>query len=197
MPAASAIETVPEPCHVAGTPLRPFCLGHHLLFSRLELPFARKPLAEASQAAIMLGVAICANSYEGTLAALLNGEWPNVIKRWRKRLVGPWWNRRRGNWINTESLFRAYLLDGYKDIPRRDYIVSGETMSAPWEQLLKCRLVLAGLSESEALNKYLPAAWYDYYTLMEIRSSEGTGRNFRRSFWTEDDFQRIEAVKHE
>ena len=60
---ATALATVPQPCRILGTVLRPFCLGHHLIFKRLNLPFAGNHEADAGEEDILIGIAVCAGRY--------------------------------------------------------------------------------------------------------------------------------------
>lgn len=199
MPTATAIETVPEPWTVAGTPLKPFSLGHHLLLKRLGLPFADAPFADADSAEFVAGIAVCAgHSYEWTLGMMLAGDWGNVVERWRKHVCGPWWNRRRIDWKQAKATFQLYLSDGYKSPPvcRRDG-ASGIELTAPWECLLKCELVGAGFSETEVFNGYLPARWYDYFTVSELKQLANCRdpKNWRKVFWTADDEAKIKQAE--
>ena len=193
---AQAAAIVPEPCRVFGTMLRPFCLGHHLLMKRLGLPFAGSALADAGEEDIMLGVAICGGaSYEETLEQFHSGEWPNVFQNWKDELRGNWWNRRKlpKTFIaDGETLFRAYLQDGYQKTPVWNHDVKdGVTISAPWELFLKNRLVMAGYSQTEVLNGYLPACWYDYYSICELKwaSECRDPKTWRKIFFTQEDFE--------
>jgi hypothetical protein len=196
---ATAAATVPEPCQIAGTPLRPFCLGHHLLFKRMEFPFAGNATAAATLEDIILGIAICAASYEDTLEAFLCGDWENIVRRWQKRVAGPIWKRRRIDWEDSTALFRAYLADGYQRPPVFQHIPKGGTVtiSAPWEELLKCRLVSAGFPETEVLNGYLPCRWYDYFTVMELEQAKtcSDSKNWKKVFFTEADAEEIGAAQ--
>jgi hypothetical protein len=194
---ARADETVPEPCQVAGTPLRPFCLGHHLLFRRLGLPFANAPMAEAARDAIIIGIVVCAARFEDTLEAFLSGDWPRVMARWRKRVAGPWWKPRKVDWAEAEMLFRAYLQDGYKRPPvLRHETAGGVFLTAPWEVLLKVRLVMAGFNEMEVLNGYLPGRWYDYFTALELDAAAKLKdpKHWRKVFHTQEAAEKMEAA---
>lgn len=165
--AANAAECVPEPVFIAGTQLRPFCLGHHLLFRRLGLPFTGDPAADSGQADILLGVLVCAQPYETTLEQFQSETWEQTQRTWLKAIT-----KRRTDINDVELRFRQYLAAGYAMPPIYAHPGGGIKMSAPWEQLLKVRLVMSGFSESEALNGYLPTRWYDYFTAMELNASE-------------------------
>lgn len=191
---ADAKETVPPPCTILGVELRPFCLGHHLLFKSLGLPFAGDDDAGFTYDEMMLGIAVCGLSYEETVAAIHNGTWPNTIARWRKAAAGPWWKRRELDLEGAAFMFREYLADGYRMPPLwRRPGDKGITMSAPWESLLKCRLVSAGFTESEALNGYMPGRWYDYFTVAELQASERCEdlKSWKKVFFTSDDAERL------
>ena len=123
------------------------------------------------------------------------GNWPEIIRQWKRDAAGPFWKRRRINWEEAEALFRSYLKDGYRDCPTWKYLSSAEgvELTAPWEQLLKIRLTGAGLSESEVLNGYLPSRWYDYFTVCELRQLD-TCRDplkWKKVFYTHRDAEAL------
>lgn len=200
---ATALDVVPEPYQVAGTPLKPFCLGHHLLLKRIGSPLTESPFAIAEDSDLFSAIAICAGqSYEWTLDAMMSGEWADTIARWQKRLAGSWWNRRRVNWNEAQQVFRLYLHDGYKSPPIFRRSPGGLELTAPWECLLICDLARAGFSESETLNGYLPARWYYYFTAAEIKQIDemrelalhGCDKTWRKIFNTQADYERMAAV---
>src|ERR1051326_2692350 len=190
---ATATDTVPEPCQILWTYLRPFCLGHHLLFKTFALPFAGNPLADCGHADILIGVFICSLSYEAALEMLHNDTWHKAFARWKKNLRGPWWKRRQPNLDESEILFRAYLQDGYSMPPvwRRAHDNNTISMSQPWESLLLHRLMIGGFSKTEVANGYLPAQWYSYFALLEIRQAENCTdpKSFHRIFYTREEWE--------
>lgn len=201
---ATAAATVPEPCRIFGTMLRPFCLGHHLLFKRLGLPFAGNPLADCGGDDIMQGIAICGgDSYETTLDQFHNGKWPRVFAAWTRQIEGPWWRRRKLSkafLADAEELFRAYLADGYQRPPVWNYKnKDGIELSAPWELILKNRLVMGGYTESQMLNGYLPARWYDYYTISELNAASQCSdkKNWTKVFYTADDHRALHPEEYQ
>lgn len=184
---------VPEPCYIAGTQMRPFSLGHHLLFRRLGLPFAGSPDADCGQGDILIGVLVCAQSYEQTLSELHSGEWDKTLQSWLKRVA-----KRRTNLDEAEKNFRAYLKAGYEMPPLWKHGgAGGIKFSAPWEMLVKVRLQMAGFSETEVLNGYLPARWIEYFTAVEISQADRCedATKWRPIFWTHDDAARMEALR--
>lgn len=200
---ATITDTVPEPCRVAGTRLKSFCLGHHLLFSRLGLPFAIDPLAEASRENIASGIAICAGeSYESTLGQMLSGDWVKAFDEWVSHTA-----RLKVDWTEAEETFRAYLTDGYRKPPTYTHGgPGGISFSAPWELILKIRLMLSGFRESDVLNGYLPGRWYDYFAIQEQRQLDqihriaAAGAKNPESYWkkvfvTRGDDERLQAVQ--
>ena len=161
---ANSMETVPVPCRVFGTALRPFSLGHHLLFARLGLPYADNPLASAGADKFMQAIFICAHTYESNLEGQLDGTWGETCEAWMFRVRDT-----QPDYSAAGHVFQAHLQDGYRIAPVwRHANKSKISLSAPWEELLKCRLVMAGFTLTEVLNGYLPALWYDYFTVMEL-----------------------------
>lgn len=184
---------VPEPCQVAGTRLLPFCLGFHLLFKRLGLPFAGSPAADAMPGQILVGILLCAQPYPVTVDELHEGTWGKTQTDWLAKVM-----KRRTNIEDSERRFREYLIDGYR-MPAlyRTAQADGISMSAPWENLLKIRLTMAGLTELEALTGYLPGRWVDYFTALEIGAADRCDdpKRWRKLFVTRDDAERIESLK--
>ncbi len=190
---ASATECIPEPVFIAGTQLRPFSLGHHLLFKRLSLPFAGSWDADCGEAEILLGIFICAQSYEETLAQLHSGEWNTVQEKWLVAVA-----KRKTKLADVEKRFRAYLKTGYELPPLWSHKgVNGIRYSAPWEQLLKVRLVMSGFTETEVLNGYLPARWYDYHTACELNAADSCDnpKFWKPIFWTAEDAAKMEEAR--
>ena len=165
------------------------------------MPFANRPIVDCDQADIIVGIAICAGqTYEWTLTAMLQGRWESIVSRWTKEIRGLWWKRQAVSWTDSEALFRAYLTDGYSRAPVNRYLGGGGVaLTAPWEELLLCRLVEYGWSASEVLNMYLPAAWYHYFTVAEFRQLDNctNPKNWRKTFYTRYESERLKGIKHE
>ena len=163
---ATIIETVPTPCRVFGTALRPFSLGHHILMARLGLPFADNPKSSSTTEQLLQSVFLCAHSYEDNLEGHLSGEWLQEYQKWAEKVA------KKGLFDTARPIFSEHLEDGYRIAPVWRTGKSGLTFSAPWEQLLKCRLVANGFSQREVMNGYLPQLWYDYFTILEMTQAE-------------------------
>lgn len=193
---ADIAETVPQPTRIAGTWLRPFCLGHHMLFKRMELPFAGNAMAEVSIEDVITGVMVCAGvSYEWTLSAMLDGSWNRVVEQWRRDARGPWYRRRRVDWKEATETFQDYLIDGYTVAPTWRYNDKSEiSLSTPWELMLTWRLINKGFSETQVLNAYLPSLWYHYFALAELRQLEHVkeAKAWRKIFMTESDARQLD-----
>ena len=198
MPFACSSDTVAEPRIIAGTPLQPFSLGHHLIFKRLGLPFTDAAGAPATFERVMTGIAICAQPHQDTLRDMLNGDWDGVFARWTKKLQGGWLKRISVSKSEIEDGFRDYLFDGYRKPPVNRYLSKSKIeLTAPWEQYLKCTLISAGFSEAEVLGGYLPARWYDYFTVMELRQLDKCRdeNEWRKVFYTEGESVQIKGVE--
>ncbi len=163
----------------------------------MNLPFCSEDLEALTPEQTQIGIAICAQSYEETLEQCLAGEWQRVFARWQRQLRGGWLRRRRMTeavLLEGQQLFRAYLEDGYQKVPLWKYQTKkGIHLSAPWELVLKNRLMMAGYAESDVLNGYLPAKWYDYYTVLELAAAERCNdeKKWRRVFYTYEDHKRL------
>lgn len=195
---ATPRDLIPEAHCVLGTLLRPFSLGHHLLLTRLELPYAGDPDAEATSEILALAVFICAARYSETQEAILRGEWSAAHARWTKKLKGRFYHRPKFVHERELKKFAAYLADGYRTAPVcRHQSAGGVQLTAPWECLLQVRLIAAGLGRLETLELYLPAAWYHYHTAAELDQADDpnmTPARWRKVFWTTEDEARYRAV---
>lgn len=178
-PAAMA----PQPCRVLGRELRPFCLGHHLLASRLGLDWGQ-------ESDFLLGALLCSHTHESGLAMLRSGRLVAELEQWRRDIRPRWFGRfSHRDFVEGLKLFADYIAEGYARPRLWRYGDAGLELSAPWENLLKVRLVGAGFSESEVLNKHLPLAWWDYYTILELRQADRIvdPRQWRKIFVDEAD----------
>ena len=190
MPASAySAAMAPQPCRVLGRDLKPFCLGHHLLSQRLGLDWI-------DSADFLLAVLLCAHSYEDGLQLLRSGRILVALESWRRQLRPRWWGRcKQIDFTNGQLVFGEYIKEGYSRPKLWQYQDGGLELSAPWENLLKVRLVGAGFSESAVLNKYLPLAWWDYYTVLELRQADRIvdPRQWRKIFVDEEDLERFKV----
>ena len=195
---ATPRDLVPEAHCVLGTMLRPFSLGHHLLLNRVSSPFCGDSDGEivAKPEALALAVFICASPYSQTVESILRGDLVSDHARWVKMLKPRWYQRSRFIHEKESSKFSEYLKDGYRRAPVMRHAGGGIELSAPWECLLQARLMNGGYSEKDALEKYLPSAWYHYHTLNEISQSENLTdiTKWRKVFWNESDAARLAAA---
>lgn len=194
---ATATALIPEPHCVLGTLLRPFSLGHHLLLTKLGSPYAGHPAAVGFPEQLALAVFVCAAAYSESLASLLRGDWEKDFAAWTRKLRPRWWQRTRFSHARESEKFAAYLAAGYAKAPVwRHPAAAAVLLSAPEEQLLKCRLVAAGFTEAEVLEKFLPAAWYDYWTVIELQQIAdcNSPAKWQKIFYTAEDDARLHPV---
>jgi hypothetical protein len=210
---ATSLDLIPEPCRVLGTSLKPFSLGHHLLLSKAESMFAdfrynlnndeQKEAAmafafKATEYDLALAVFICAAPYSETYAEIMDDKWVKSFKSWIKKLKPRWYQKNRFDYKTEIAKFTEYIATGYMRPPVWSYDAAGGVqISSTWEELLKCRLVGNGFSESEILEKYLPAAWYDYFTVLEIKQAQecADANKWRKVFYTSEDAEKLSVVK--
>lgn len=186
---ATPSDLIPEAHCVMGTMLRPFSLGHHLLFVRCGLPFEGNVAIITNPDQLALAVFICAVPQTQTLEAILRGEWEAEHARWLKQLKPRFWQPTRFRHDDEAEKFARYLADGYRRPPVWRH-GSGMSLSSPWECLLTCRLRSHGFSEREVNEGYLPANWYFYHTLRELKQADDYDpkhARWHRVFWTEQD----------
>lgn len=195
---ATPRDLIPETHCVLGTLLRPFSLGHHLLFDCIASPFLGAPTAAVSPEDLAIAVFICGAPYSQTAAALLRGDWSSEFSRWTARLRPRWWQPTRFIHEVESAKFSAYLTDGYRRPPVwRHQLGAGIAFSAPWECLLQCRLVSGGFALGDVLEMYLPAVWYHYHTLSEIAQADNCAdaAKWRKTFYTADDEARLNPLR--
>lgn len=160
------------------------------MFVRCALPFADNPNADCNADQLLLAVFACAHTYEEGVEGQVSGEWATSYERWIAKV-----QKTRPDMKAALATFRAHLADGYRMAPVWRHISSQcITMSAPWEEILKCRLVRAGFSLSDVMNGYLPERWYDYFAVCEIDAflaCEDTSR-WKPTFYTVEDALRDE-----
>jgi len=72
-------------------------------------------------------------------------------------------------------------------------------LTAPWEIVLKCRLVQSGFSQSEVLNGYLPDMRYCFEAIRELDQLDhcSDASKWRRTFYTFLDALEAEQSKLE
>jgi hypothetical protein len=83
---------------------------------------------------------------------------------------------------------------GYSRPPVWNYDQQGGIqISSLWEELLKCRLVNSGFDEADVMEKHLPLAWYDYFTLQEMRQASECSQpeQWRKIFFTAKDAEML------
>lgn len=187
---ATPRDLIPEAHCVLGTMLRPFSLGHHLLFARTSSPFEGNEAVVAPPEDLALAVFICAAPYSQTQEAILRGDWESEHRLWTQKLKPRFWQRTPFKHEVEMQKFTAYLKDGYRRAPvQRHQLANGVEFTSPWECLMLARLMQGGFSERTALELYMPAAWYHYHTISEIRQADNITNvaSWRKTFWTEKD----------
>jgi len=156
---------IPEPVTILGQDLRPFSLGHYLLLNRLECAFLvddKEPLLGD----LLLGLLVCANTFEGAQSILRHDDLGADIKAWAEN-VGEF------EADDKAKLFTDYLAKAM-EVPK--FWTSGPTgggkAGAPWPQLVRTRLLSeGGLTSTQLMNQPLGQTWWDYLALNEQRGA--------------------------
>lgn len=132
----------------------------------------------------MQAIFVCAHSYEENLEGQLDGTWAASCEAWMRRVQDT-----KPDYLDAGKLFQSHLIAGYQIAPVWRHVNKSQvSLSAPWEQLVKCRLIAAGFALSDILNGYLPGVWYDYFTAMELRQAETTSeKDWKPVFYTFQD----------
>jgi len=164
-PRSYAAASIPEPYRILGLRLRPFSLGHYLLFERFHCAFLCADPALATRQDLLLGVLICSMRHDEFLAFLEQKNFTQEITRWGKR-IGLF------DFPAKAALFRAYL-DAGRSEPNYIPMQPGDE-HGDWAQNLKMTLITRlGYTEPQALDMPLCQALADYFRLAE---SEGLVR---------------------
>ncbi len=177
MSAGYLLAAIPEPFTVLGQRLKPFCLGHELLFQRFNISFAVGAEDAPEYSDLIAGVLICANTYEDGLDDLTSRWLPLKLR---------FWGWRCGNFDVGEKirLFQDYI-DAHTKQPEytRDGGESSEP-GAPFIQSLKVtQMSEFGMSESEALNTPFSVALWNYLTLQENKGAIHIVNDADRERW--------------
>ena len=162
----------PDCCFVIGLALRPLCLGHLAILQKIRSPYSLGKESEASNSDLILAACICSKSWEEARDSISSPSAGLEIRRWRRAATRRWlFFRRPIDWIKEHLAFQSYLYSGML-IPKfwAQQDNTGTRYGAPTELSLKLALIKLGYSESEAMNMYLPYAWFN---LLAARELEG------------------------
>lgn len=156
---------IPEPVTILGQELRPFSLGHYLLLTRLDCAFLSDD-KEALLGDLLLGLLVCANTFEAAQDILRRDELADDIKAWAANV---------GEFEADEKakLFTDYLAAAM-EVPKfwTSGQGSGSKAGAPWPQLVRTRLLSeGGLTAGELMNQPLGQTWWDYLALNEQKGA--------------------------
>lgn len=144
--------------------------------------------AETSEYDIAVATFICAARYGESLHALIAGEWPERFDAWYRQVRPGFFSRNRFNYADERDKLAAYLRAGQLRPPLWRHDLPGNIeITSPEECLLIARLVDAGFNEADVMEKYLPAAWYLYYSACELwqASNAKSPKDWRRTFYTQ------------
>ena len=148
---------IPEPVTILGQELRPFSLGHYLLLNRLDCAFLsddKEPLLGD----LLLGLLVCANTFETSQDILRRADLGDDIKAWADEKA---------------QLFSDYL-SAAMEVPKfwTSGEASGAKAGAPWPQLVRTRLLSeGGLTADDIMNQPLGQTWWDYLALNEQKGA--------------------------
>jgi len=161
MDAAFYRAALPEPFTICKVTLRPFSLGHAILFKRCGLPFLDNS-DEPTKSDFINALILCACRYEEAVEVFQDPNFYKTLKRWIKR-VGT---------INLEekvNLFYDYLKYHLDNVPLFARPEHGAPVEAPFEQVIKVTLMSkCNRTESEALNMPYSLAVWDFLTFKAI-----------------------------
>ena len=85
MNAAFLTAAIPEPFTILGRNLKPFSLGHELLFQRFGVNFSVESKDAPRYEDLILGVLLCSQEFDQALLSLQSRGLPHRIKFWAWR----------------------------------------------------------------------------------------------------------------
>lgn len=182
MDAAYLEAAIPEPFTVLGKRLKPFCLGHEILFQRFKNRFSVESEEPPQIEDLLTGVFICSQRYSKDVS-LDYFSVPLRVKLYA-RLFGPSYLGR------AFALFSNYIAS-HTALPHFDSVEDDgkrEPMGAPTVQVVKVSLMgNLGLSEDEALNTPFGLAFWNHLSWAEMQG--------HIKIIDEEEMAKIEAAK--
>lgn len=146
----------PEPFTILGKKLKPFSLGHELLFQRFKNKFSLESAEPPTEEDMLHGVWICAQEYHPR-ASMDGFKIPLAARIWR-RILGP-------AYVKTAfNRFKEYIA-AHTEVP--EFYIKEEQESDPSGvatiQAVKISLMAnMGLSELDALNTPFSLAFWNH-----------------------------------
>ena len=165
MDAAYLRAALPEPFKVLGKKLRPFQLGHEILFQRFGVRYSIESADAPDIGDLFKAVHVCSQDYSPDVTL------ENFSIPIRVRLVGKIFGAQFID--DSMNLFRAYIAE-HSAIP--DFYTKGEGSTArvgtPTIQAVKVSLMAnLGLSELEALRTPVALAFWNHLSWAENQGS--------------------------
>lgn len=156
---------LPEPFTILGVRLRPFSLGHAILFTRFDVQFLQDD-ARPLESDFILGLILCACRYEQAVEVFEDPDFDKTVRKWRRKTKGV-------DLDKAISLFYDYLNVHIGFLPffcRPDGISA--TIEAPFEQVVRVTLMSKmHRTETDVMNMPYGLAVWDYVTLKAIEGN--------------------------
>jgi hypothetical protein len=149
---------VPDIHTVLGLRLRPFSLGHKILFSRLGLPFFTGH-RDATNADLITAVMICASRFDDARQFIIEGkETSKACAKWMKRI-------RMADFNEAFTVFMRYLDEGMTSY-YFDTVPGGRSSGVPSDHSIMLRLMeKLHLTQSDVLDRCYGLCLCDYVAL--------------------------------
>lgn len=163
MNAAFLTAAIPEPFTILGRNLKPFSLGHELLFQRFGVNFSVESKDAPRYEDLILGVLLCSQEFDQALLSLQSRWLPLRLKLWA-------WRCGKFDVAKKMRLFHDYISEATKLPEYRQLREEGDPIKtgAPFVQTLKIYLMEKfGLNSAEALDTPYSLAVWDYFTSQE------------------------------
>jgi hypothetical protein len=164
MDAAYLRAAMPEPFTILGRKLRPFCLGHEILFQRFGNKFSLESKETPTVYDLLTGVFICSQPFGNDVSL------DDFYIPWRVR-----WLARKNTIATAFNRFAEYIA-AHSEIPEfsteEAEQAGGKPYGTPTIQAVKVSLMSnLGLSEMDALNTQFSLAFWNHLAWAETQGS--------------------------
>ena len=105
-----------EPVRIMGINLRPLSIGSYLLMKKYEVAFVSDTPAETTINDLVMGIAICARTFDGFMEFINGPDCMKWVEKWGKA-VNKELKRKPNYFVEKQDMFVDYLTNGMR-IPK-------------------------------------------------------------------------------
>lgn len=168
--ASYALAVLPQRFTVLGQILEPFTLGHALLLTRLESPFApfsdhaAAPADSDGVGELVAAIWVCAQPWRHAAKHLASRRTRWLMRGWQ-------WQLNWGKLARASALFQAYLVESTRG-PRTFAKDTDSQLRSPSIAVIRVLLANAfGLTPDQSLDTPLAAALWDLAAYQELKGN--------------------------